>query len=271
MSVLPIVDPEFSGLIPPLTLQEREQLEHNIRITRKCYDPIIIWDGVIIDGHNRFEICMEHEIEFEVKEMDFSSREEAKVWMLDNQLGRRNLSDAARIEIVLLKEEILRERARKRQSLAGGDKTGGKCEGALLPKKTSQSDERIHVQEALAAEAGIGKGTLHRYQDIKKSGNPELIKQVIDGKLKIGTAHKMLEKELFKQLSSIDKMLKFIAENAHKDTTGQIYEEMQKLSGLQQMLIEKLKENEVRLAASRDKSYSGAKGSMKNEQQDTSN
>jgi len=237
--MIPIIDSELRGLIPPLLPEERALLEHNILKARKCHDAIILWGELIVDGHNRFEICMEHGVPFEVKEVEFASREAAKVWILENQLGRRNLNEAARIEIVLLKEEILRERAKKKQSDAGkARKVGGK----LLSKKTSHPDENIYVQKALAAEAGVSEGTLYSYKQIKDSNDPHLLKQVQEGKLKIGTAHRMLEKELFKQLTSVDKMLKFIAENAHKDTSGQIYKELEGLSSLQQMLVAKLDE-----------------------------
>ena len=65
MSILPNIDPEFKGLIPPLQADEREQLEQNILQACKCHDAIVLWDGKIIDGHNRYEICVKHGIEFE--------------------------------------------------------------------------------------------------------------------------------------------------------------------------------------------------------------
>jgi len=100
------IDQEFKNLIPPLLEDEYRQLEQNILTKRKCENAIILWDGRIIDGHNRFYICAEHGIEFELEEMDFESREAAKLWIIENQLGRRNLTDAARIELALCKEEI---------------------------------------------------------------------------------------------------------------------------------------------------------------------
>jgi len=78
---------------------------------------------------------MKHGIEFEVKDIEFESREEAKLWILENQLGRRNLTDAARIELALKKEALLKGLAKEKLSLAGGDKTRA---GALLAKSSTK-------------------------------------------------------------------------------------------------------------------------------------
>ena len=212
MFTIPQVDPEFKNLIPPLSADEREQLEQNILSVGKCKDAIILWEGIIVDGHNRFEICMKHGIEFEIVEMPFSSREEAMVWMLDNQLGKRNLTDAARIELVLAKSELIRERARRKKSLLGGNKRG------LAPAlaKTSTTDvETIDVRKIIATEAGVGDRTLHRYMDIKQTAPPELLDRVKSGELRISTAHRLLEKELLKQLRNATKAYKFIIKNAN--------------------------------------------------------
>jgi len=210
MSKLPRTDPEFKALIPPLSPEEYALLEHNIATYRKCHDAIILWEGIIIDGHNRFEICVRHGIEFQVVSIPLESREAAKLWILENQLGRRNLTDAARIEIALLKAEMLREKAKKKQSDAGGDKKSEKYEGSLLPKVSKPGFESVYVQEATAAMAGVGKGTLCRYMQIKESNNPKLLEGVQSGRLKIGTAHRLLTQEILKQLTSAGKKLKFI-------------------------------------------------------------
>jgi len=135
------VDKEFMKLIPPLLEEEYRQLEQNILAKGKCLNALLLWDGKIVDGHNRFYICIAHGIEFEVKEMEFESREEAKLWILENQLGRRNLTDAARIELALRKEKLLKDMARERQRCAGGDKPRA---GALFTKSSTTAKESIN-------------------------------------------------------------------------------------------------------------------------------
>ena len=95
------VDPEFQSKIPPLTAEERSQLEANIWEEGRLLNPLIVWKGIIVDGHNRFEILKEHpEIEYTVLEKEFAGREEAIVWICKNQLGRRNLTPEQRRYLV---------------------------------------------------------------------------------------------------------------------------------------------------------------------------
>ncbi len=74
------IDAEFKTLIRPLRRDEYSQLEANL-VLDGCRDPIIVWNGVIIDGHNRYEICNRLHIPYAVQEIDFDSREDAIVWM----------------------------------------------------------------------------------------------------------------------------------------------------------------------------------------------
>ena len=87
------IDPEFQGKIPPLTFEELEQLEKNIVNDGKVINPIIVWNGLIVDGHNRYTILQKHpDIPYTVHEKAFASRYEAIIWICKNQLGRRNLT-----------------------------------------------------------------------------------------------------------------------------------------------------------------------------------
>lgn len=89
------IDAEFSALIPPLSAEERQQLEENIVEHGGARDPLVVWASkgtlTLLDGHNRYEICTRLELPFDVHEMRFGSRDEAADWMDRNQLGRRNL------------------------------------------------------------------------------------------------------------------------------------------------------------------------------------
>ena len=87
------IDPEFQGKIPPLTFEELNQLEANILRDGRIINPIIVWQGLIVDGHNRYTIAKKHpEIPFTVHEKEFASRYDAIIWICKNQLGRRNLT-----------------------------------------------------------------------------------------------------------------------------------------------------------------------------------
>ena len=93
MSLHLTIDPEFKGKIPPLREEELKQLEENILADGVVINPLIVWDGVIVDGHNRYRILQKHpEIQFTTYEKQFSDRYAAIAWICKNQLGRRNLT-----------------------------------------------------------------------------------------------------------------------------------------------------------------------------------
>jgi len=237
------VDKEFMQLIPPLLEEEYRQLEANILSKGKCLNAILLWDGIIVDGHNRFYICMAHGIEFEVKDMHFVSRAEAKLWILENQLGRRNLTDAARIALALKKEGLLKSMAKERQTL------GGKHKGKLMTKSSTASEESGTVRKSLAKEAGVGQGTLQRYAQIMEQGNPALIEAVKSGKLKIGTAHRMLPNQIEKQLKQADKMYEYIQKYlptiTDEEEKADIHRQLLGLKEQLQMLLDKKKHYEI--------------------------
>jgi len=240
MLQLPQIDPEFRGLMPPLSEDEYSLLDESIASSKKCHEAILVWEGVIVDGCNRFEICLKHEVEFQVRDVCFDSREDAKIWILGNQLGRRNLTDAMRIELVLVKAKLLEEKAKKRQSLGGRPR---KEDEKGLTKKTNAREGIGNVRTDLAKEAGVGEGTLERYMHIREDGSPELLEQVKRGEVKIGTAFKMLSREIVKQLRGADKYYTYIAEHAPFENdpaaNGRVHEELKGLARQLRELITK--------------------------------
>ena len=87
------IDPEFASKIPPLREEEMKQLEENILADGVVINPLIVWNGVIVDGHNRYHILQQHpEIQFTTYEKQFPDRYAAISWICKNQLGRRNLT-----------------------------------------------------------------------------------------------------------------------------------------------------------------------------------
>jgi len=157
------IDKEFKALIPPLSEEEFCQLEENI-LTRGCRDAIITWNSTIIDGHNRYAICQKHGISYREAPMRFASRKAAVLWILENQLGRRNLTDAVRISLAMRKDELSQTR-----------------------KHPTSNRKKI------ASEANVSEQTVHKYMKIKALGDQKLLEQVNTGELKIGTAYKKLQ------------------------------------------------------------------------------
>ena len=86
-----IIDEEFQRLLPPLDKQEYCNLEESI-LVYGCMNPLVLWDGILIDGHNRFEIVKKHNLPFNTISLDFNSRDEVIAFMIKIQIDRRNLN-----------------------------------------------------------------------------------------------------------------------------------------------------------------------------------
>ena len=137
------IDPEFHSLIPPLSADELSQLEANL-IAEGCRDPLVVWANekppTLLDGHNRYEICTRLNIEFATAESDVETRENALLWIEENQLGRRNLSDDQRSVIADSVRERRSKAARVERAKAAVDtrevKAGRKpiLEDAVVPQ-----------------------------------------------------------------------------------------------------------------------------------------
>lgn len=169
------IDPEFRDKIPPLTDAEFEQLRENILKDGEVYEPICVWHGTIIDGHNRWRIIQENpEIPHRFKEMEFDDKWSAFEWMYRKQLGRRNLTDEQRTYMIGKMYE-----ARKKSR--GGDR-----------KSSLQNDDLgkgpAHTARLIAGEVGVGRSTVERSErfakgvDTLRGESPEAADIVLRGK-----------------------------------------------------------------------------------------
>lgn len=170
------IDSEFQSLIPPLTDDEFQRLEKSI-LAEGVREPIITWDGTIIDGHNRYKICTKHGLSFKTAERDFSSRDEAILFIIANQLARRNLPVAA-IGLLKLKEkEIVANQAEQRR-LANLKQGNVKPDTPNLGERESKHDGETFQQ--LAKDIPLGRESLRKLDAIDKKakeGNPVAIKE----------------------------------------------------------------------------------------------
>lgn len=173
-----IIDPEFKALIPPLAPDELSQLEANI-LRDGCRDPLVVWVGILIDGHNRHEICTRNGLPFETVEMVFDDREAAELWMIGNQMGRRNIENIDKVPLLERKREILAEQAKKRMG-KGRPKAGEPVEN--LPQDTDKT------RDAVAAEIGVSGKTYDALRKVSTEGTEELKQAVRDKKIGASTA-----------------------------------------------------------------------------------
>ena len=137
------VDAELASLVPPLAPDEFAQLEANL-VAEGCRDALVVWprDGelVLVDGHNRLQICQAHDLPARIVERPFDTRADVQVWMLRNQLGRRNLPEYLRVKLALRLKPALEAQAIERMNT-----------GNPVPKSAQG-----RTRDTLAKEAGVG-------------------------------------------------------------------------------------------------------------------
>jgi len=175
---------EFKTLIPPLAPEEYAQLEANI-LTEGCRDALVLWDDVLIDGHNRYGICQKHGIPFAtVQTTTIQSYDDAVLWIVQNQLGRRNITDFVRGELALRAKPIIEARAKAKQATS----TGG-----AIPQLMQKSAEAAPVttREELAKAAGVSHDTIRKIEKIRETAAPEVLASVRSGEISINAAAKV--------------------------------------------------------------------------------
>ena len=171
------IDPEFKAICRKLTQDEYNGLEADIK-EFGCNDPILLWDGFIIDGHNRYEICQKHGIDFRTLSLHFDSRADALLYMIDHQLARRNLHELDKVALLEAKRPILEEQAKLRK-LATQNNDAGK---AVVPN-LAQQEKKGRVRDQLAAEAGVSKMTYTNLRTVNQKGSDELKEAVREKKI----------------------------------------------------------------------------------------
>lgn len=138
------IDPEFCQMIPPVTDEEKRQLEENI-LAEGCRDPLVVWNGLLLDGHNRHDICTRHSLPYDFVTVDLPDRDAALDWIDRNQIGRRNLTpDQLRI--------IRGRRYERRKQSHGGDRRSG----------SSHQIDDMKTRDIIAREHGVGPATIDR-------------------------------------------------------------------------------------------------------------
>jgi N6-adenosine-specific RNA methylase IME4 len=160
------IDAEFQALIPPLTAAEKLTLEENL-VADGCREALTIWQGILLDGHNRLEICERREISYTTHAVNLVDRKAAKEWIIRNQFGRRNLQPFQRAELALKLKPLIEERAKANQMASPGR---GK-KGLLKSTNLNSIDTRLEVAKV----AGVSPDTIRKAEKIAKQA-PDAIK-----------------------------------------------------------------------------------------------
>ncbi len=186
------VHPEFVKFFPALEEKYFKGLEKDI-LENGCKDPIVLWNGFIIDGHHRYKICQKHQISFRVRYEELEDEDDVKLWMIRTQAYRRNLSTELLLHYEMVGLEIEKKQAKKRQGIRNDQwehikdkdhiknirsKSTGSCEGKAL--------------EQVAKNAGVGYEKAYQYKHILDAGRE---KEVLEDGRSINKVFKDLRKE----------------------------------------------------------------------------
>lgn len=205
----PIIDKEFQSLLVPLDEKEKARLEASLR-RHGCRDPLSVWKGtnILLDGHNRLEICERANISYKTVEIDLPSREHARLWIEDNQAARRNLSEDVK---AIIWASIYRREAKlavdeklAKARTAKADRKDGKKPSMEATVASIEPKERTRA--AISKRAGLSERRLRSAIEIGDK-SPEMDLKIRHGELSIAEAKREIKNaELNEKLNGIRAM-----------------------------------------------------------------
>lgn len=175
------IDEQLRDVLIPLTPEKKADLEASI-LQYGCVEPIITWNGVIVDGHNRYEICMKHGIPFETKEHPFADMLEARLWIFTSDSNQREATPYETCEMVMQFKEDVQKEAFKR--MYAGVKNDPRLPGA------EGEDNRTHA--ILGRMAHVGAETMRRAMKLHDEADDNLLASLRAGKIGIKPAYNKL-------------------------------------------------------------------------------
>ena len=184
------INPELKSLIPPLTAEEFKQLETNV-LAEGIREPIITWQGTIVDGHNRYELAQMYDLPFKVKEMAFASMNHAKKWMAENQLGRRNLAEYVKGELISVIEDCEKEIGKeiyKEKSVFKGNQHSA-------PLSIIDNEPKHDTRKIVAEKLGWSTGKKAMFDVVKKKAPEEIKEKLRQGDVSINQVYQDIRKE----------------------------------------------------------------------------
>lgn len=188
------INQELRAYIDPLTTHEYEALERSI-LSEGCRDALVLWGEVLIDGHNRYAICQKHNLQFAtVQNNRFGSIQDVMLWMIDNHLARRSVSDFQRGVLALRKKEIVASRAKLNEPASDEQDPASPATAEPKPKQS---------REELAKIAGISSNAITQIEKIQKAATPELVEAVRAGTISINAAATIASLPSEQQLAAV--------------------------------------------------------------------
>ncbi|MBC7454629.1 MAG: hypothetical protein H7335_13165 [Massilia sp.] len=177
------INEELRAFIDPLSANEYAALEASL-LAEGCRDALVLWGEVLIDGHNRHDICTRHHIAFRtVQNTTFSALDDVMLWMIDNHLARRSVSDYQRGVLALRKKDIVSARVAQQGAMAA-IASGPDAPNAGVAAQAPPWNTRDDVAKA----ARVSSNTISQIERIQKTATPQLVAAVRSGTISINAA-----------------------------------------------------------------------------------
>ncbi|MDM0087456.1 MULTISPECIES: plasmid replication/partition related protein [unclassified Variovorax] len=182
-----VVNEELKAYIDPLTPEEYEALERSM-LAEGCRDALVLWGNVLVDGHNRYGICQKHDLPFQtVQNPRFRTIEDVHLWMIDQHLGRRSVSDFQRGVLALRKREIVAER--RARAAAPPPPAGNEAdEGPPFDVDDAPPPAPLDSREAIAKAARLSSSQVVMIEKIQKQAAPEVVAALKSGTITLNAA-----------------------------------------------------------------------------------
>ena len=217
----------LSHLMPPLSAEEESLLTESL-LDNGCREPLVVWNGTLVDGHTRYRICWRHGIPFTYVEMKFESENDAVLWSIRNQIGRRNLTPFQRCELVLPFEDALKAEAKKRQGWRSD-------RHSMLGKAGDTRDQ-------LAKMAGVSHDTFYKAKAVLEKADNKTITRAREGSISISRAYLSVSQKAEKaKPNNADYTPEIVSGVEHKATT----EILKPIGDAVRNLLDRVSEGEV--------------------------
>jgi N6-adenosine-specific RNA methylase IME4 len=189
------IDREFRRLIAPLSDDERAQLEANLIAAGGARDALIVWNGLLLDGHNRYDICTRLGLSYRVERVRLDDRRAARIWIRWHQLGRRNLTDDQRaMQVAALVDELaaqsrIARAVKARSAVVSRHPTKRKPDS--VDAASTKSDKR-RLRTKTSKRARVSERKVKQAQAVTKRA-PKLAAQVSAGEVSLADAVRQLK------------------------------------------------------------------------------
>jgi len=193
-----IVNEELKAYIDPLTPEEFDSLTRSI-LAEGCRDALVLWGDVLIDGHNRYAICQAQGLPFQtVQSKLFKTMDDVHLWMIEQHLGRRSVSDFQRGVLALRRREIIAARRARTQAPEHSDvDTQATGDAAEVPpwentagtnESASNANVPLASRQDIAKAARLSSNQVGMIEKIQKQAAPEVVAAVKSGAISLNAA-----------------------------------------------------------------------------------